>query len=125
MPILKACSKCARPFDPTTAKWPKRFCPAHEPTRADRSPTTRAQDSTYRRNRKVVLERDPTCTIKTHCSGAPSTCVDHVVPVSAGGTHDLENLRGSCDTCNQAKGGKVAQGTYTPPTPPHRATKLR
>ena len=30
--------------------------------------------------------------------------VDHVVPISKGGTNDIENLRAACRTCNSAKG---------------------
>lgn len=32
--------------------------------------------------------------------------VDHVIPVSKGGTNDFENLEPSCKTCNQKKGAK-------------------
>jgi len=30
----------------------------------------------------------------------PSTQVDHIVPLDAGGSHHLENLRGICAKCN-------------------------
>jgi hypothetical protein len=32
--------------------------------------------------------------------------VDHVVPVAAGGTNDLENLRTACSICNEGKGAR-------------------
>lgn len=32
--------------------------------------------------------------------------IDHVTPVSKGGTYDLENLVPSCSTCNFKKGDK-------------------
>lgn len=40
--------------------------------------------------------------------------VDHVVPVSKGGTHGLENLVASCERCNLGKGGR--EGVEAPPT---------
>lgn len=35
--------------------------------------------------------------------GDESTCVDHIVPVSRGGTRDLDNLAPSCSSCNSDK----------------------
>lgn len=32
--------------------------------------------------------------------------IDHVIPIAAGGSDDLENLVLSCDKCNVAKGAK-------------------
>ncbi len=41
------------------------------------------------------------------CLLDPDTAeVDHRVPISAGGTNDLENLEISCRECNRAKGSK-------------------
>lgn len=34
--------------------------------------------------------------------------IDHVVPISKGGTHTLDNVRVACRSCNSAKGAKVA-----------------
>ena len=34
--------------------------------------------------------------------------VDHVTPVAAGGTGEVENLQAACRGCNLAKGRKVA-----------------
>lgn len=33
--------------------------------------------------------------------------VDHKIPVSQGGTNDLENLTTACIPCNQLKGSKI------------------
>jgi hypothetical protein len=33
--------------------------------------------------------------------------VDHMVPVAAGGTNDIENLITACETCNQGKAAKT------------------
>jgi len=33
--------------------------------------------------------------------------IDHIVPISKGGTNDLGNLQLACSDCNAAKGDKV------------------
>jgi hypothetical protein len=33
-------------------------------------------------------------------------CIDHVVPISSGGTDDLDNLVPCCRPCNASKGGR-------------------
>jgi 5-methylcytosine-specific restriction protein A len=80
------------------------------------SPADRGYDAEYKRNRPIVLERDPVCTIQSHCMGAPSVEVDHIQPVSRGGGNDLGNLRGACHRCNHARhsarGGQGRKG-YT------------
>lgn len=35
--------------------------------------------------------------------GATASSVDHVVPLRAGGTHDLWNLQSLCQSCHQRK----------------------
>jgi hypothetical protein len=123
MPILKACSRCATPFDPKQSKWPHRFCPGCELTRADRSPSTRAQDGEYRRNRQTVLAGDPPCAL---CGQPGADTVDHITPVSRGGTNELANLQPAHRSCNRAKGGQVAHGTHAPRGPqPPSGTRLR
>lgn len=51
-----------------------------------------------------VLKRDDYVCVK--CGGRPPDVeleVDHIVPVSCGGTNDLTNLRTLCRRCNQGK----------------------
>jgi len=38
--------------------------------------------------------------------GAPSKHIDHVIPISRGGTHSIGNLVGACAPCNLVKGKK-------------------
>jgi 5-methylcytosine-specific restriction endonuclease McrA len=38
--------------------------------------------------------------------GRPATAMDHVKPISAGGSHMLANLRPACSRCNSSKGGR-------------------
>lgn len=64
----------------------------------------RGYDAEYRRNRLIVLVRDLACAIQTHCHGAPSTQADHIDPKGGNG---LENLRGACARCNEARGSSL------------------
>ena len=48
-----------------------------------------------------VLERDPCC----YC-GDPGGTVEHIVPMSAGGGSEPDNLAGACLGCNSAKQAK-------------------
>ena len=51
----------------------------------------------YLKNRGGILREQPVCTV---CNRAPSTQVDHITPIDAGGGHDPSNLRGICAKCN-------------------------
>jgi len=44
----------------------------------------------------------------SHCAycAAPSEHIDHVIPLSRGGTHSIGNLTGACASCNLSKGAK-------------------
>ena len=72
----------------------------------------------WRELRLKILARDAnTC---TYC-GAEAKHVDHIIPVSAGGTDDPENLTAACARCNLAKKDKsvsVFSNARTPYTPP-------
>jgi len=39
--------------------------------------------------------------------GGQSNCIDHIVPLSLGGTHSIGNIIQSCSMCNMSKGGKL------------------
>jgi 5-methylcytosine-specific restriction endonuclease McrA len=64
----------------------------------------------YQVNRRLVLEaagfrcevRGPTCT-------TTATTADHIVPVSAGGSSELQNLRAACRSCQNRQGGQIRQ----------------
>lgn len=38
--------------------------------------------------------------------------IDHIVPVNAGGTNDIENLATSCEECNQGKSDRPILGPH-------------
>ena len=57
----------------------------------------------WKDQRVRVLKRDSyTC---AYC-GLDANQVDHIIPRSAGGTHDLDNLVACCKQCNTRKGSK-------------------
>lgn len=76
------------------------YCPAHQPAPWATSTRAKARPIGWAKIRARVLRRDRnTC---VYCE-APATEVDHVVPVSRGGTHALDNLVAACSQCNAEK----------------------
>lgn len=62
----------------------------------------------WRRLRTAVFHRDDyTC---TYCGarGVRLEC-DHIVPISRGGSNDIENLATACFTCNRSKRDKLVE----------------
>ncbi len=57
----------------------------------------------WKRLRIMILRRDPIC---KDCSSQASTTVDHIIPVSQGGTDDMDNLQGLCEKCHNRKSAK-------------------
>jgi 5-methylcytosine-specific restriction endonuclease McrA len=75
----------------------------------------------YKRNRAVTMRRaDWRCEIRTEgiCTFRATTC-DHIVPVSAGGTHALSNLRAACGPCHRRKSAGEGGGYRNPRDPDH------
>lgn len=57
--------------------------------------------------RKQVFERDKyRC---RHCGDYRDLTVDHIIPESKGGAHELENFQTLCRMCNSKKGVKNPQ----------------
>jgi 5-methylcytosine-specific restriction endonuclease McrA len=64
--------------------------------------------STYFRGDKYkadLLGRDGSLCI--YCGDTPGCDIDHMLPISAGGTDDLDNLGMACRPCNSGKGGRT------------------
>ena len=75
----------------------------------------------YREQRERVFKRDGRfCQICGTDEGEMH--IDHVIPRKAGGTHDLDNLRVLCKSCNLRKGalndGVFLAKAATPPVFP-------
>jgi hypothetical protein len=64
-------------------------------------------DSSWARLRRIVKRRDhATC---RYCGSKDADGhVDHVIPLSRGGSDSLDNLVWACSTCNLRKGSKTA-----------------
>jgi len=93
---LHACVVCGKPSEQAR-------CAEHRYTR-DRSPRARQQ-------RQRVLERDgyrcQLCGRQLH--GGRDTHIDHIVPLSKGGsgvTWDDSNVRATCKQCNEQRGNR-------------------
>jgi CRISPR/Cas system Type II protein with McrA/HNH and RuvC-like nuclease domain len=55
--------------------------------------------------RKQVFERDePVC---KSCGSRDMLEVDHIIPISRGGSNQLDNLQILCKTCNIKKGNRL------------------
>ena len=60
----------------------------------------------WARLRQAVFERDG---LECQYCGDEATTVDHVVPLSRGGTNDLANLTPACKPCNSSKRDRLLE----------------
>ena len=65
--------------------------------------------------RERILIRDGYCC--QYCGSEDATTVDHVLPISKGGTDDPDNLVAACTRCNYSKGNRMGQFFGQPRTP--------
>lgn len=101
--------RCAECGAPTTGA---DYCPTH--THPDSRPTSwrhAYRDPAWARNKRAALRRDEGRCVQCHLGipdGIPVQ-VDHITPLSAHGTNDLDNLQTLCSTtpgregCHQKK----------------------
>lgn len=106
----RACCECGAPYTPRHPRHTR--CPAHEQHgREHASPTTRAQDAEYERNRAIVLERDRGKRCPLCGKPGPLTEVDHITAVARGGGNGLDNLQATHPSCNRRKGATKRTGS--------------
>lgn len=77
---------------------------------------TRESEGGWEKQRRRAIERDEfhcqECGVHGGPEGEAQLHVDHVTPVSAGGTDDVENLRTLCRSCHMTKHGSEKRHTY-------------
>jgi 5-methylcytosine-specific restriction protein A len=94
-----------------------RYCPEHlidDSRKASRkrydarrgSASSRGYGRRHEKWRRLVIARDPLCTINILCDKAlpaPSMDADHKIPLAQGGDWSLENGQGACHACHSYK----------------------
>jgi 5-methylcytosine-specific restriction endonuclease McrA len=71
--------------------------------------TTQRSQRPWSRIRNLILDHNTTgrCHINgPHCT-TWATTVDHIIPITDGGTDHPANLRPACAACNQAGGARI------------------
>jgi 5-methylcytosine-specific restriction endonuclease McrA len=59
-------------------------------------------------NRRKIIERDKsTCYMCGRKLGYAELVIDHVIPISRGGSHSEDNMKVACAPCNRRKGSKL------------------
>lgn len=81
---------------------------------------TRAQR--YRQTRPVFLGNGYTWWLLPEGMGEPT--LDHIIPLSFGGTHDIGNLVLACKSCNSRRHSRHTYDEYYQMTAPLRANRL-
>jgi len=86
----------------------------HETHSQARKPRPKARKEVAARYEKILValgRRDGFAC--TNCRAVEDLQIDHILPVSRGGTSDLVNLQILCKPCNKRKGNKLP-GEYVP-----------
>lgn len=74
--------------------------------------TERGYGSKWRKLRKMAMDRDDWLCQPCQRKGrvTPATQCDHVTPKHKGGTDDLHNLQGICQSCHKRKTQRESHG---------------
>lgn len=94
---MKPCLDCGTPADGSRCQLCNR---RRERTRKRPAYRQAYNDPAYKRARLRLRGRP------CHWCGRAGTTVDHLVPISRGGTNDDDNLVSACAKCNEARGNR-------------------
>lgn len=95
--------KIAQIHRDATKKW-KRKNPEMLKAQVERRKINEPTKKNYKRNFDTLFERhNGKCII---CQSTERLTLDHIVPISQGGSNELENLQLLCVACNSSKGPK-------------------
>jgi len=74
-----------------------------------RASTSKRRASKRLNGVKLVTKKELLRLYASPCAycGIPSKHIDHVIPISKGGSHSIGNLVGACAPCNLSKGSKL------------------
>jgi 5-methylcytosine-specific restriction endonuclease McrA len=109
------CVGCQQPYDPDSVPRNNRSrCAsclrAYEREKRQRRGKTSARGygATWQAMARAQIRRSPLC---ASCGAREDLTVDHIVPLSRGGSSDLSNLQTLCRTCNGIKSGRIERPT--------------
>ena len=103
----RPCLNCGALFHPTLSV--RSFCRVCQRIKQRKGPGRAYNQGEYRRNRQILLKNAIYC-VECRGVGLPEDplTVDHIVPLSKGGTNDLANLQVLHRSCNSRKGANSA-----------------
>ena len=105
----RPCLSCRQLFIPS--KGNTSYCELHKPKQIYKKNYKRGirrayDDTEYRRNRNLIRKAQRNCVwCGTEGNNANKLQVDHIIPVSKGGSHNMANLRVLCANCHKKRRG--------------------
>lgn len=101
--ILNRCSKKLKGFESIPAESVKKSASSALPNSSVKIIKTPRRRFTAKERRDIYIRGKGTCGICGRFVPPDSFTVDHIVPISKGGTYDYSNLQCCCRKCNQLK----------------------
>lgn len=101
--ILNRCSKKLKGFESIPAESVKKSAPAVSSNSSTKIVKTPRRCFTAKERRDIYIRDKGTCGICGKFVPPDSFTIDHIVPISKGGTYEYSNLQCCCRKCNQLK----------------------